>query len=417
MDDLLDMIAADESPSQISDKIKELINKSADDDIDSSIKYSESARRSPTDPNTDKNSEKYADKIEVLEYWGNFKFQKRGPTKPALIVIALIENDDTTDKLLLRLDTNPLKFQFKPFLISNDYQIEGCPYGYGELDHIKGLIHESTALRNARLDVANLSLNRVWLVERQAGINLRELYTAPNKIILTNDLSGVKPLDLAGVTPSSVNELARIDFDIQNTTEIINPRQDVSNVGAAFGGTATGVNFLSAKTNLRLLNKARLQEELFFKPLAQMLNWYNADLITNTTYYRVRGEDGKNPYNTITPDAFLTPVDFKPTSNPQKLSTAEKKENMAYLLQTVAQIEKVAPGTNDLTELLKIVYKLSGFPHPEKYVKPQQTTILQAPNGQLVDQKGQPINVIPVDEQGQPLPPPEMSPPPNTGGF
>lgn len=380
-------------------KIEELILAQAqDEDSDGEGQIKDRAKKvAEEQKNPSKSDRKYKGKVEVLERWGDFKFKKTDiQATPSLIVVALI-NDE---KILLRLDENPFKFKFKPFIMTNDYVIEGEPYGYGELHHIKGLIDESTALRNARLDVANLSLNRTWLVSRQAGVNIRELYTAPNKIILTNDLDGLRPLDMGQVTPSSVNELARIDYDIQNTTEIINPRQDVSNVGAAFGGTATGVNFLSAKSNLRLLTKARLQEETFFKPLAMMLNWYNRDLITSETYYRVAGEENPNPYRTISPDAFLTEVDFKPTSNPQKLSIAERKDNMGYLLQAAAQVDGVAPGTNNFPELMKIIYKLAGFPHPDRYVNPPVTTVFQDPQGQLVDLKGSPVNI-------QPLPPPK----------
>jgi hypothetical protein len=353
--------------------------------------------------NPSRGSDKYKDKVEVLEWWGDFKLKADEPPVPTLIVIAICGNT----QILLRMEENPLLYKFKPFLMSNDYPIEGEAYGYGELNHIKGLIEESTALRNARLDVANLSLNRTWLVERQSGVNARELYSAPNNIIWTNDLNGIRQMDMAGVTPSSVNELARIDFDIQNTTEIINPRQDVSNVGAAFGGTATGVNFLAAKTNLRLLTKARLMEETFFKPLAQMLNWYNKDFIEDQVYFRLRGEDKQNPYRSIGPDAFATPVDFKPVSNPQKLSTAEKKENMGYFLQTVGQIMKVRPNVNVKVEyLLQEIAKQSGFKHPSEVIGPSQTTIIQTPDGQILDSQGQPVQVMQVDESGQVIQPP-----------
>jgi len=390
--------------------IKKLIAERDEDDMDTSTSVGsgmeEAKRTEQSQKNSSKGNKKYAGKVEVLEWWGDFKFKKSERAKAALIVVAIIENEH----ILLRLDENPFKFKFKPFLMSNDYPIEGEPYGYGELHHIKGLIEESTALRNARLDVANISLNRVWLVERQAGVNLRELYTAPNKIILTNDLNGIRPMDMGQVTASSVQELARIDFDIQNTTEIINPRQDVSNVGAAFGSTATGVNFLAGKSNLRLLTKARLLQDTFFRPLADMLNWFNRDLVTDDMYYRVSGEDNKNPYRTISPDAFLTRVDYKPSSSPDKLSLSQRRDNMSYLLQTLAQIEKVSPGTNNWPELLKDIHKLAGHPHPDKYILPAQTKIFQTPQGQVLDNKGQPVQVVPVDEQGQPLSDPQSPP-------
>lgn len=391
------------------DKLKKFLDSDDDDNDESDFGISnikdESKRISVEQNNPSKGSAKFQGQWEVLEWWGDFKFERGGDKKPALLTIAVLEDEN----ICLRLDENPTKYKFKPFLMSNNYSVDGEPYGYGELHHIKGLIEESTALRNARLDVANISLNRVWLVERQAGVNLRELYTAPNKIILTNDLNGIKPMDMGSVTPSSVQELARIDFDIQNTTEIVNPRQDVASVGGAFSGTATGVNYLSGKSNRRLLSKARLQEETFFKPLAQMLNWYNQDLITDEVYYRVSGQDNPNPYRTITPDAFLTEVDYKSTSSPEKLSVEERRGEMSYLLQTLAQIEKVAGPVNNWEKLLVDVHKLAGHPHPQEYILPRQTTVMQTPQGQLVDQKGMLVQVVPVDETGKPVEQPPMA--------
>lgn len=409
----LEQLLKNPNYSRAHERIKALLEKAeaegnSDTPLGGSSNIRDTAKRISMDQkNPAQGSKKYQGQVEVLEWWGDYKLSESSERAvPALIVVAVLEDE----KILLRFDENPLKFKFKPFLMANDYIVEGEPYGYGELHHIKGLIEESTALRNARLDVANISLNRVWLVERQSGVNLRELYTAPNKIILTNDLNGIKPMDMGNVTPSSVQELARIDFDIQNTTEIINPRQDVSNVGAAFGSTATGVNFLSAKANVRLMTKARLLEETFFAPLAQMLNWYNRDFVTDEMYYRVDSSGNSNPYRTIDPQAFLTTVDYIPTSNPQKLSLAQRKDNMGYLLQTVAQVEGTAGGAGrtNWEELLKEVYKISGFSHPEKYVLPAQTQIMQTPDGQLLDSRGQPVIVQTVDAEGNPVAPEEV---------
>lgn len=341
---------------------------------------------------------KYEGKLEILEWWGNFDWVKNGPEVPTLITAVCSGNTG----FIIRLDKNPLKFKFKPFIMYNDYPVEGEAYGHGELYAIKGLIEESTALRNARLDIANISLNTMWLVERSSGINIRELYTSPDKIILTNDLNGIRRLEMPEVSASSVNELARIDYDIQNTTEILNPRQDISNVGAAFGSTATGVNFLSSKSNLRLLTKVRLFEENLFKPLAQMLNWYNKDLLSRKTYYRTTDEN--SPYGELDPSAFATEVDFKPTSAPDRLTVAQQRENLSYLLQVIAQVEKVAPGTNNLPEIMKQVYKLAGFPHPDRYIKPPQTVVVQTPDGQLLDPKGQPVQIVPPEALAGPAP-------------
>jgi len=355
--------------------------------------YNKAALPQPEPLDPAERRDKYKGQFEILEYWGH----RDDTPEEQLIVVGLYCGHE----ILLRAEKNPLKYKFKPFLMSNDYPVEGEAYGLGEILHIKDLIKESTALRNARLDVVNTSLNGMWLVERQSGVNTRELYNAPNKIILTNDLNGIKRLETSGANQTSYTELGQIDFDIQNTTEIINPRQDVSRVGGAFGGTATGVNFLAAKANLRLKQKAMIQEQQFFKPLARMLNWYNRQFTTDEQYYRVANNEDASPYRTLPEDAFLTDVDFKPTSQPEKLSISERRENLGYMFQTIGQIEKVAPGSINMQAFVKEGLKLYGFSHPDKYINQQGKVVYQTPQG-LVDERGQPVQVMQAPEQQQP---------------
>lgn len=126
-------------------------------------------------------------------------------------------------------------------------------------------------------------------------------------------------------------------------------------------------------------------------------------MITDEVYFRVTDKE-ENPYSLLTPDAFASQIDFKGTAGPSKYTKEELKANIGYTLQTVAQVEKVAPGTNNFYKLMPDVYRAAGFSHPEQYVNPPQTTVGALPNGQFVDKQGNPVNVIPLDEQGQPLP-------------
>jgi len=228
--------------------------------------------------------------------------------------------------------------------MSYNYPVEGESYGYGELNHIKGLISESTALRNARLDRTNISLHSMWLVERTSGVNLRDLYTAPDKIVLCDDKEAIEKLEHSGASQASVEELARIDYDIQSTTEILNPRQDVSNVGAAFGRTATGISYLASRGQLRSVIKAKLLQYTFIKPLARILLWYNREFIGteegSKTEYRVSDTES-NPFRELDNTSFLSDVDFVPESSPIKATRAERSEDLAYLMQTIAQVEGV----------------------------------------------------------------------------
>ena len=348
--------------------------------------------------NQSKQQQKNQGKWRVVEWWGRYNLGK-GYKEPVLIVIAY---PSELEPILLRKDPNPFKYKFKPFVMSYDYPIDGETYGYGELNHIKGLISESTALRNARLDRTNMSLNSMWLVERQSGINTRELYTSPDKVVLCDDLNGIQKFENTGPNPASVEEVGSIDYDIQNTTQILNPRQDVSNVGAAFGRTATGINYLASSTGLRISAKAKLLQYTFIRPLARILLWYNRQFLGDGSKdqleYRVTGDE-VNPFSTLDSLAFKSDIDFIPESTPIRKTIAEQAESLNYMLQVVGQIEKVKPGTFDIKKLGTKAFELKGFSRPAEYVLPEGPTIVvQTEDGQLVDEKGQPVQVVPISQ-------------------
>lgn len=343
-----------------------------------------------------KGDQKFCGKVEVLEWWGEARLTKDGPKVPALIVVGIADEDI----ILLRKDENPFKFKFKPFVASNYIPRDDSFYGYSVFDQIDGLIEEATALRNARLDSVNMSLHNMWLVERQAGVNLRELYFAPNKIVLTDDNAGIREVRASGPTAGSYQEIARLDFDVQQTTDIQSPSQAGTNLGGAFSDTATGVNFVAQKSNLRMKALARWMEQTYFKPLAKILLWHNKEFITDETFFKFR-EDSDNPYRMIGPEDLLREFDFKPVSNPSKLSLVDKRANLEYLLQVIAQIQKTRPDIQiDVEFILKEFMKYLGLNVPKTIVQTGPTTIAQMPDGSIVDQKGQPVQVVRVDENG-----------------
>lgn len=70
----------------------------------------------------------------------------------------------------------------------------------------------------------------MWIVDRTANINVRNLYSRSGGIVLSNDINGIKPLDVLEVPGSGYREIQQIDFDIQNASAQINASQGASNV-------------------------------------------------------------------------------------------------------------------------------------------------------------------------------------------
>jgi len=311
------------------------------------------------------NGIKRKDKMEVWEYWGLFDATGNGDFQEYVITVA---NGST----VIRCETNPYDSQFKPFVASVNYPVSGEFYGVGDIEPVLSLIREGSALRNARLDNANLAVNRMWLIDRSCGINPRSLYSRAGGAILTNDINGIKALDVAEVPGSSYNELSQIDYDIQNATAQINSSQNASNLGRAFGRTATGVSYLQSNTNSRINLKVKLLENLLMKPLGKMFLMLNRQFLSNDQFIRVMN-DTQNPFKVLPSDSFWGDYDFSAMGAVDRLSEEQQAQNFGQnVVPFLESVEKFNPGTINWNNLTKQYLKVFNFRDPYQLINPPQ---------------------------------------------
>lgn len=240
-------------------------------------------------------------KIELWEYWGLFEVSP-GVYEEYVITVA-------NGNVVIRCDKNPLDYQFRPFLAAVCYPLTGEFYGIGEIEHALSNIKEGTALRNLRLDAMNQAVNRMWKVDRNAGINIRNLYSRANGIILTDDMNGLEPIPPPDIPASIERQIAQLDFEYQNITANINASQSTQNLGRAFTRTATGVQYLKSFTEGRVILQIRLLNELFWKELGKMFLCYNRQFMDEENYRRIHG-DVPNPMVYRQMDSFYKQYDF-----------------------------------------------------------------------------------------------------------
>ena len=289
------------------------------------------------------------DKVEIWEYWGLFDLDDNDTLKECVITVA---NGD----VVLRVAENPYDTKRKPFLMAVDHPIAGELYGVGEILPVLSLIKEGTALRNARLDQTNQAVNRMWLVDRNSGINVRNLYTRPGGIILANDINGIKPLDAPESAPATFKEMAQIDYDIQNATAQVNASQSVSNVGRAFGRTATGVSFMQSATANRLSLKVRLVEDMFFRQLGKAMLELNKQFMQNDVWVRMYNSD--SPFSSLPADAFAKSYDFYAVGAMDRLNKSQRQQILQQVLIPYLQVvEQSHPNTVKWDNLTRRLFK------------------------------------------------------------
>jgi hypothetical protein len=277
-------------------------------------------------------------KVEIWEYWGLHDPDGNGEYKEYIITIA---NGD----VIIREEENFYDYKFKPFVACPNYLRENEFYGIPELTAVRSLIKEANQIRNARLDNINLSVNPMWIADRNAGINAKQLFARPNGVVWSNDVNGIKPLPPLDPSIGSREEMAFIQNDIQNATALVNAAPVASTLGKQFGRSATGVNFIQSFSSSRLGLKARILADLYFKRVAWIMLMTNRQFVTDDEWVRISDPNSPNPFEKLPPDAFYRNYDFTVETALDNGGPEGQFQKMQSVSQILQAVEASQPGT------------------------------------------------------------------------
>lgn len=277
--------------------------------------------------------------IEVWEYWGDWDPDNKGSFRPSLITVA---NGDVT----IRQEENIYDGKFLPFFAAVNNPRPEEFYGIPETIAVRGLIKEATVLRNARLDQANLSVNRMFVVSRDAGIRANSLYARPNGIIYSNDVNGIRPLDMPDASPTSRQEIGDLQMEIQNVTGQAAASPALGAMAKTFGRSATGAQLVSNMSNNRIAVKARMINYTAINRLQKLMFQINKQFVTEEMWVRVSDPQAaeQNPFALLGADAFTGNYDFEFRSTFDEDSDA-RFQKMQIFTQLAQAAEATQPGT------------------------------------------------------------------------
>jgi hypothetical protein len=249
---------------------------------------------------------------------------------------------------------------------------DGEFYGIPELIAIRGLIKEATALRNARLDQTNLAVNRMWIVDRSAGIKNKNLYTRPGGIVFTNDMNGIRELPPPEVPASSYREIQEINTEIQATTGMPNS-PGISDAGRVFGRSATGASLVQSFAGARVGMKARLMAECLWKPLASIMFNINRQYVTDEKWVRVSDPNRavENPFSVLPPDAFYSNYDFDIVTT-FEFGADQEFQKLQQLTQLLQVAEGSQPGITKWDVLMEDLARTLVGPKSKKFMRSEE---------------------------------------------
>lgn len=308
--------------------------------------------------------QKLKGKIELWEYWGQFE-QEDGSYKEKVITIA-------NGRTVIRCDDNPYDYALKPFIGCVDHIVPGEFYGQGELEPLYSLFKEAACLRNARLDQVNQAVNRMFIIDRNAGINVRNFYSRTSGIVLANNIDGIKLMDTPEVPASSYQELNQIDYEIQNASSMINASQSTSNLGQAFGNTARGIGFLQGTMTSRMGMKIRMLENMVMSEFGRRLSILNRQFLSPEQWKAVNG-DAPNVFEMFPSEDFYNTWDFTAASAIDRISRDQRQAQFQQAIIPFLQfVENAQPGTMKMDGLVSKFFKEFNIQDPYSYINPPQ---------------------------------------------
>lgn len=248
--------------------------------------------------------------IEILEYWENDR------------VVTVAERS-----VILRDTPNPFHHGKKPFVQLIFVPVPFEFYGIGVVEPIEGLQLELNTKRNQRLDNVSLAINRMWLLQRGALDDLRQLHSRPGGVIVVNDLSGLQPLPSPDVTSSSYQEEEIIKNDMQNTSGV---SDYIRGSHTPYRHTATEVKIKSDQSNTRFEFNFKLMAEMGLKKIAGMVIQLNQQFMDRERTVRVTGRNGME-FIRISPEEIAGNFDLIPNVDPMQIDESEKKQQMLTL--------------------------------------------------------------------------------------
>lgn len=334
--------------------------------------------------------------IEVWEFWGLFDVSGKGDHEPYLIVIA---NGDVP----LRCDPNPFEHKMLPAVAWPNVPQDNEFFGLPEVLAVRPLIKEGNALRNARLDQVNLAVNRMYVVDRAAGIKTRALYTRPNGIIFTNDMQGIRELPPPEVPPSARFEGQEISADINQALGTTQGSPQLPQLARSMGRTTSGVEYINSITASRVGLKVRLLGEYLIKPMYRIMLQMNDQFITDEQWVRRSNPNVPNPFTALKPEAFATSVDFKIRTRMEaggKELEFQKLQMLGQLLQTA---EATQPGVTKWDVLFEAMGKSLLGNRYKKFIRSDMERQQMQAQGMAMEQAAQ-------MQAGQAAPQPNATP-------
>ncbi len=304
-------------------------------------------------------------KINVWEWWGLLDVNDTGIAEPYLVVVA--------NGVVIRMEKNPYAHGEPPFEVMRPILDIFTINGISIVDLVGEYQKIKTALMRQTLDNISFQNNQMWLVDENAGVDLNGLaHPRPCKIILTNNLNGVKQITPAPLEGSVFNVMEFIQSQLEQRTGITRYNQGLS--ADSLNKTATGVQAIMSASSQRIELIARVMAETGFRRLYRKMLQLDQQFVDQKIMIRVYGKPLE-----ISPDDlagnFDVSVDIGGATNRDQQEVQQMMTLLNYS-QLFLQLGVMRP--ENIYQATKKILTIWGVAEADKYIAdPNDTQVLR----------------------------------------
>lgn len=195
------------------------------------------------------------------------------------------------NNVVIREVENPYFHGEIPITIGVDYPYPGELFGMGEIEPIDRIQRAINAVLNQRLDNVQLTLNQMFKVKKDSGVDMHTLISAPGNIITTSDMSAVEPIAVPDVTGSTfVQTMNYLTSSLQNGSGITDYTVGVGNETVG-NKTATGTRLVQQEANAQFKLKIQLFNHMVVQDIANQWKDLRIQYTTEEQKLRIIGSD------------------------------------------------------------------------------------------------------------------------------
>lgn len=316
-----------------------------------------------------------SDMVELLEYWGDLHLD--GITYHD--VHAVVMNGGS----VLVWEPNPY-WGGRPYVIGTYIPTVNQPYAIGALQPSLGLLTVDNNLLNHRLDAMEVSIDPMYEVAADSGLDDEEIFTEPGKVYRTTSPGSFSPIRTGDkaytITYQEQGILEQSISDNSGTPSLVSSGQvragervtaaEIQSIRDAGGNRLSGVFFhIESTATNSMLKKTLRSLQQFMDETMKVEVTAKLDDTTSVLFVEVNPEDLQAAYE-------LTPL-----GSTNVIEREQYIDQRVQLLGIVSQIPQLAEKVN-YEEILTDIIRAFGFEDPDKYLnlgEPRANTETEVP--------------------------------------